>query len=400
MTTTSVDSTRPHNAQDSQPEIHSSNQAVQQWLSKHPDADLSNLTPDELQSLIRFLNGLQNESWAHNSNLKNLIHTLQAELNNLRSAEHMPPLEALQVRLRTNMDIADALGIRNSPAHSVEHVQQLSALEKVITALHTPTIGLGSNQNNGVIQQTNDLLQKLDDLERSGVNLHDVGLDGLKQDLQAAKAQYEQDLKDNPSPEGKELALSKFAQSVAHAKLTYFKAQGLPDNDPSVTAEQNVIALESNRQADLTTNWTTPEQPQPGDGATMKTLNNDLAEAQSDLDYIMAHPDMDQTIQDIKIMHAKAKIDAIKKCITDLKNGVDSFTVVCEERLGLLQADVGMMSSRAKYLGSLHTDEATKEATELNSKAATLQKCIDALTKAMASLYDAIARYNDAAYNV
>lgn len=251
-----------------------------------------------------------------------------------------------------------------------------------------------------MIQQTNDLLQKLDDLERSGVNLHDVGLDGLKQDLQAAKAQYEQDLKDNPSPEGKELALSKFAQSVAHAKLTYFKAQGLPDNDPSVTAEQNVIALESNRQADLTTHWTSPEQPQPGDGATMKSLNKDLADAQSELDYVMANPDLDPTVQNIKILHAQAKVDAIKKCIADLKSGVDAFTVVCEERLGLLQADVDMMSNQAKYLGSLHTDDATQQATDLNSKAAALQKSIDALTKAMASLYDAIARYNDAAYNV
>lgn len=399
MTTPSVDGTQPQGTPDTHPEIHSTDQAVQQWLSKHPDVDLSNLTPDQLQNLIHFLSGLKNESWAHNSNLRNIIHTLQAELNNLKSAQHMSPLESLKVKLRANMDIADALGVSNSPAHSVAHVQQLSALEKMITALHTPTTGLGSDQNSGVIQQTNDLLQKLGDLERSGINLHDVGLDGLKRDLQAAKAQYEQDLKDNPSPEGRELALSKFAQSVAQAKLTYLKAQGLPDSDSSVTAERNVIAQESTRQANITATWTEPEQPQPGDGATMDTLNGDLAQAQSDLDYVMTNPDADATIQNIKILHAQAKVDAIKKCISDLKNGVDAFSVVCEERLGLLQADVDMKTGMADYVANQGPD-GQDQATELRSDAAKIQKCIDALTKAMAAIYDAIARYNDAAYNV
>lgn len=248
-------------------------EAVQQRLNflnnDGTQLDLNQLSPQDLQSLIEYLDSVKNQPWAKGSGINNVLQALKqiqktwshntgTGLDNLaRDANcRLQVLQVLAPLTQTpqGVDLVDGLDT------ALQNMQSLvSSLEAAQQAVNKATQRWSANDTTSVENirtNLNELIASQTALRAAGIDTAKLGLDKLVTTVQNALAAYDANPPAAGDVKATRLAVSKLRESVASAKLEYLTSNGATEKDARVRAEQSTLKVEGLWQQNLTIPWT------------------------------------------------------------------------------------------------------------------------------------------------
>lgn len=254
---------------------------VRSFLNQKGVQDLTQLTPQDLQALLTFLqqnstvpgvNALITQLTELQTNWSASINSEDKLSNAINDLKFQGQLLDILANSTTGQDGLDSAKTNVNNA--------MTSLEDVKKAILQGSLSLDQDDGPATEKAVTDLLGKLDALKNSGVDLNTLGLQGLYDDLTAALSSYHTNMNAaGGDTKQQDLAGSQFRKDVAGARKDHLLSTGLSENHGLVQKEQDVMDSEDVYQDYLNTpmdeNWR-PDTP----GTTVTSIKNSYKEAE------------------------------------------------------------------------------------------------------------------------
>lgn len=372
-TNSPVDSTAPNNI----------DSVIRSWLNQQGLQDLTQLTPENLQALMTFLQ--QHSSVPGAADLLTKLTELQSSwkasttgqdklANAINTLKFQQQFVGLLANATTGQDGLD------TAKSSIEG--PLNALEKVQRAILQGSMSIDKDSGRATEAAVTDMLAQLDALKNSGADLKSLGLQGLYDNLTQALNQYHTAVAEaGGDPVKLDMAGSVFRQAVATARKDYLVSTGLSETHGLVQKELDVIEGEDVYQDYLNTprdeNWK-PAAP----GVTLRDFKNAYKEAERMYNDAKAHGDQDG------MNYFRERMNIIRTGIEGLESGKENtLIVIVTMYISLLNLDtVRLETLRVRALDSGNQ----KLADRISERIDTINQLIQEINKGQTRLLSGV----------
>jgi len=368
-------------------------QTVDTWMEENGITDPATMTREQIASLIKYLK--EKQSSGEVPGLSMLIKNLESsvEANPPSNGTSTEKLAAdLKLRAAVLNELSATAGTQTNPYQAAA-----SKVENQITQLDALNIELNSVPPSAVSDpakagaKVDSLIQKIDALEESGVDVDKLGLGTLRTDLQAARETYNTEMEgvDPESDEGK-LAMSRLQESFYQAKVDYYT-----NTDPTGNSDALAVAKAGARSEELRqTKLLSPWEDTTADPEEMTIEGIDAAQDDLELQYEIAVAEGDKDAMG----HIKAKMAILERARGMLENGDNGLLVgvVVFQELRMLditakkvmQARLREEASTLQQTADPDDPAVAAKIAELTAQADALDVEIESITKQLRQIQD------------
>jgi hypothetical protein len=372
-TNSPVDSTAPNNI----------DSAVRTWLNQQGIQDLTQLTPENLQALMTFL-----QQHATVPGAPDLLAKLtELQTNWKASTTGQDKLSNAINTLKFQQQFVGLLANATTGQDGLDTAKNaiegpLNALENLQKAILQGSMSIDKDSGRATEKAVTDMLAQLDALKNSGVDLKSLGLQGLYDNLTQALNEYHAAVAEaGGDPVKLDMAGSIFRKAVATVRKDYLVSTGLSATHGLVQKEQDVIEGEDVYQDYLNTprdeNWK-PAAP----GVTLRDFQNAYKEAERMYNDAKAHGDQDG------MNYFRERMNIIRTGIEGLESGKENtLIVIVTMYVSLLNLDtVRLETLRVRALDSGNQ----KLADRISERIDTINQLIQEINKGQTRLLSGV----------